>query len=299
MFKLFKLNRRTKSEYIFDNINFLIMIIICAITIYPIWYVIVNSLNDGVDAMGGGIYWWPREFTIENYKAVFANPGILTAFGVTIAKTVIGTLTHVFFTAMVAYAISRRDLYGRNFYMVIGIITMFFSGGLIPYFLLIRDLGLFDNFLVYIVPTLFNFFHLIIFVSFFRELPTSLEEAAKIDGANDFMIFIKVILPLSMPVIATIALFQGVYQWNDYFAGVIFVNNPDLQPIQTYLYKVVAESSSNQMMANAPGGITTKTVTSQSIKLATMVVTTLPIMLVYPFLQKYFVKGMLIGSVKG
>ncbi|MBM7662925.1 putative aldouronate transport system permease protein [Bacillus mesophilus] len=299
MFKLFKLNRRTKSEYIFDNLNLLFMLIICFITIYPIWYVLVNSLNDGVDAMQGGIYWWPREFTLENYEAVFANPGILTSFGVTLAKTVVGTLTHVLFTAMVAYAFSRRDLYGRKYYMIFGIITMFFSGGLIPYFLLIRDLGLFDNFLVYIIPTLFNFFHLIIFVSFFRELPTSLEEAAKIDGASDFMIFVKVVLPLSMPVIATIALFQGVYQWNDYFAGVIFVNNPELQPIQTYLYKVVAESSSNQMMMNAPGGITTKTVTSQSIKLATMVVTTLPIMLVYPFLQKYFVKGMLIGSVKG
>jgi len=299
MFKLFKRNRRTTSEYIFDNVNILIMIFICAITVYPIWYVVVNSLNDGVDAMRGGIYWWPREFTFANYKAVFETPGIVTSFGVTIAKTVIGTITHVFFTAMVAYAISRRDLYGRNFYMLVGIITMFFSGGLIPYFLLIRDLGLFDNFLVYIIPTMFNFFHLIIFVSFFRELPTSLEEAAKIDGANDFMIFIKVIIPLSMPVIATIALFQGVYQWNDYFAGVIFVNNPDLQPIQTYLYKVVAESSSNQMMTNAAGTVATKTVTSQSIKLATMVVTTLPIMLVYPFLQKYFVKGMLIGSVKG
>jgi putative aldouronate transport system permease protein len=299
MFKLFKRNRRTTSEYIFDNVNILIMFFICAITVYPIWYVLVNSLNDGIDAMKGGIYWWPREFTLANYKAVFETPGIVTSFGVTIAKTVIGTITHVFFTAMVAYAISRRDLYGRNFYMLVGVITMFFSGGLIPYFLLIRDLGLFDNFLVYIIPTMFNFFHLIIFVSFFRELPTSLEEAAKIDGANDFMIFIKVIIPLSMPVIATIALFQGVYQWNDYFAGVIFVNNPDLQPIQTYLYKVVAESSSNQMMSNAAGTIATKTVTSQSIKLATMVVTTLPIMLVYPFLQKYFVKGMLIGSVKG
>ncbi|WP_144478849.1 carbohydrate ABC transporter permease [Cytobacillus oceanisediminis] len=299
VFKLFKRNRRTTSEYIFDNVNILIMLFICGITVYPIWYVLVNSLNDGVDAMRGGIYWWPREFTFANYKAVFETPGIVTSFGVTIAKTVIGTITHVFFTAMVAYAISRRDLYGRNFYMLVGVITMFFSGGLIPYFLLIRDLGLFDNFLVYIIPTMFNFFHLIIFVSFFRELPTSLEEAAKIDGANDFMIFIKVIIPLSMPVIATIALFQGVYQWNDYFAGVIFVNNPDLQPIQTYLYKVVAESSSNQMMTNAAGSIATKTVTSQSIKLATMVVTTLPIMLVYPFLQKYFVKGMLIGSVKG
>jgi putative aldouronate transport system permease protein len=299
MFKIFKRNRRTTSEYIFDNVNILIMLFICAITVYPIWYVLVNSLNDGVDAMKGGIYWWPREFTFANYKAVFDTPGIVTSFGVTIAKTVIGTVTHVFFTAMVAYAISRRDLYGRNFYMLVGVITMFFSGGLIPYFLLIRDLGLFDNFLVYIIPTMFNFFHLIIFVSFFRELPASLEEAAKIDGANDFMIFIKVIIPLSMPVIATIALFQGVYQWNDYFAGVIFVNNPDLQPIQTYLYKVVAESSSNQMMTNAAGTVATKTVTSQSIKLATMVVTTLPIMLVYPFLQKYFVKGMLIGSVKG
>nr|WP_240515464.1 carbohydrate ABC transporter permease [Fictibacillus aquaticus] len=300
MFKLFKRNRRTTSEYIFDNINILIMLSICAITIYPIWYVIVNSLNDGMDAMkGGSIYWWPREFSLENYKAVFNNQGILTSFGVTVAKTVIGTIIHVFFTAMVAYAISRKDLYGRKLYMMIGIVTMFFSGGLIPYFLLIRDLGLFDNFLVYIIPTMFNFFHLIIFVSFFRELPTSLEEAAKMDGANDFTIFIRVIIPLSMPVIATIALFQGVYQWNDYFAGVIFVNDPSLQPIQTYLYKVVAESSSNQMMMNASGTIATKTVTSQSIKLATMVVTTLPIVLVYPFLQKYFVKGMLIGSVKG
>ncbi|RSK25611.1 carbohydrate ABC transporter permease [Bacillus sp. HMF5848] len=297
--KLFKLNRRTKGEYIFDNINMLIMLFICFITLYPIWYVIVNSLNDGMDAMRQSIYWWPREFTFDNYKAVFANQGIVTAFGVTIAKTVIGTLTHVFFTAMVAYALSRKDLYGRKLYMVIGVITMFFSGGLIPLFLLIRDIGLFDNFLVYIIPALFNFFHLIIFVSFFRELPASLEEAAKIDGASDLMIFIRIVIPLSMPVIATIALFQGVYQWNDYFAGVIFVNNPDLQPIQTYLYKVVAESSSNQMMTNAPGGITTRTVTSQSIKLATMVVTTLPIVLVYPFLQKYFVKGMLIGSVKG
>ncbi|WP_039944163.1 carbohydrate ABC transporter permease [Thermicanus aegyptius] len=299
MLNLFKLNRRTKGEYIFDTLNVVLMLAICFLTLYPIWYVLVNSLNDGIDAMQGGIYWWPREFTLDNYKAVFANQGILTSFGVTIAKTVIGTLTHVFFTAMVAYALSRSELVGRKLYMIIGTITMFFSGGLIPYFLLIRDLGLFDHFLVYIIPTLFNFFHLIIFVSFFRELPPSLIEAAKIDGANDFMIFLKIVIPLSMPVIATISLFQGVYQWNDYFAGVIFVNNPDLQPIQTYLYKVVAETSSSQMMVNAPGGITTKTVTSQSIKLATMVVTTLPIVLVYPFLQKYFVKGMLIGSMKG
>src|SRR5690606_2067207 len=299
MLRLLKRNRRTTSEYIFDNINILLMIFICFITLYPIWYVIVNSLNEGMDAMKGGIYWWPREFTLDNYKAVLSNEGILTSFGVTIAKTIIGTITHVFFTAMVAYALSRKDLRGRNIYMFVGIVTMFFSGGLIPYFLLLRDIGLLNNFLVYIIPALFNFFHLIIFVSFFRELPTSLEEAAKMDGASDLKIFFKVVIPLSMPVIATIALFQGVYQWNDYFAGVIFVNDADLQPIQTYLYKVVAESSSNQMMVNAPSGVAAKSLTSQSLKLATMVITTLPIVLVYPFLLKYFVKGMLIGSVKG
>lgn len=275
------------------------MVIICVITIYPIWYVIVNSFNDGMDAMQGGIFWWPREFSLDNYKAVFSNSGILQSFFVTVSKTVIGTAIHVFFTAMVAYALSRNDLVGKKYYMIFGLITMFFNGGLIPTFLLYRELGLFDNFFVYILPAMFNFFDLIIFVAFFRQIPTSLEEAAKIDGANDFTIFLRVILPVSLPVVATIALFHGVYQWNDYFTGMIYTNNADLQPIQTYLYKVVAESSSNQMMANAPGGIANKSVTSESIKLATMVVTTLPIVLVYPFLQKYFVKGMMIGSIKG
>ena len=180
-----------------------------------------------------------------------------------------------------------------------GTITMFFSGGLIPYFLLIRDLNLLENFWVYIIPALFSFFDLIIFMTFFREIPDGLEEAARIDGANDWSIFLRIVLPVSMPVIATIALFHGVYQWNDYFTGMIFINNEGLQPIQTYLYRVVAQSSSSQMMVAVQGSAATKTVTSQSIKLATMVVTTLPIIFVYPFLQRYFVKGMMIGSIKG
>lgn len=298
MLKLFKRNQRTTGEYVFDTFNVLLLIFICFITLYPIWYVIINSFNEGTDAMQGGIFWWPREFTLENYITVFQNPGILKAFGITVAKTVVGTICHVFFTAMVAYAYSRKQLVGRKYYMFIGTITMFFSGGLIPTYLLLRDLGLLDTFWVYIFPVLFSFYDLIIFVSFFRGIPESLEEAARIDGANDFQIFIRIILPLSLPVLATIALFHGVYQWNDYFTGVIYINNPDLQPIQTFLYRVVAQSTSNQMLINAPGSVVTSTVTSQSIKYATMVVTTLPIVIVYPFLQKYFVKGMLIGSIK-
>ncbi|MFD2699024.1 carbohydrate ABC transporter permease [Paenibacillus shunpengii] len=296
---MWTLNRRTKGEFAFDTINTLIMLIVCFLTMYPIWYVLVNAFNDGTDAMRGGIYWWPREFSLDNFKAVFDSPGIMTAMGITVAKTVVGTAVHVFFTAMVAYAFSRRDLIGGKLYILMGTVTLFFGGGLIPTFLLIRDLHLLDNFLVYIIPVMFSFFDLIIFMTFFREIPEGLEEAARIDGANDWSIFLRIVLPVSLPVIATISLFHGVYQWNDYFTGMIYINNTDLQPIQTYLYRVVAQSSSNQMVAAVQGTAATKTVTSQSIKLATMVVTTLPIVFVYPFLQKYFVKGMMIGSIKG
>lgn len=292
------LKRRTKGEAFFDIFNNFGMLIVCFLTIYPIWYVLVNAFNDGQDAMRGGIYWWPRMFSLENFSAVFQSSGIMTAMGITVAKTVIGVFIHVLFTAMVAYAFSRKGLIGGKFYILLGTVTMFFTGGLIPTYLLIKDLNMLDSFLVYIIPAMFSFFDLIIFMTFFREIPDGLEEAAKIDGANDWSIFLRVVLPVSMPVIATIALFHGVYQWNDYFSGVIYINNTDLQPIQTYLYKVVAQSSSNQMMAQVPGGVA-KTVTSQSIKMATMVVTTAPIVFVYPFLQRYFVKGMMIGSIKG
>lgn len=296
---MFSLSRRTKGEVVFDFANNLGMLLICFLTLYPIWYVLINAFNDGKDAMLGGIYWWPRIFSLENFKAVFDNPGIMTAMGLTVAKTVIGVVGHVFFTAMVAYAFSRRDLIAGKFYIVLGTITMIFSGGLIPTFLLIRDLHMLDKFIVYIIPVLFSFFDLIIFMTFFRDIPDGLEEAARIDGANDWTVFLRIVLPVSMPVLATIALFHGVYQWNDYFTGIIFVNNENLQPIQTFLYRVVAQSSSNIMTTAVQGSAVTKTVTSQSIKLATMVVTTLPIVFAYPFLQRYFVKGMMIGSIKG
>lgn len=288
--------QRTTGEIVFDAFNVLIMIVICFITIYPIWYILINSFNEGSDAMLGGIFWWPREFTTENYKAVFANSGVMQAFLVTILRTLIGTAAGVFFTAMVAYPLSKAQLIGRKIYMTMGTVTMFFGGGLIPTFLLYKNMSLLDSFWVYILPSLFNFFNLIIFVNFFRDIPSALEESAQIDGATDWRIFMKIIIPLSKPVLATIALFNGVYHWNDYFMGVIYINDPGLQPIQTFLYRIVAETGSNQLMSAA--GNVTRTTTSLSIKLATMVVTTLPIVCVYPFLQKYFVKGMMIGAVK-
>ena len=290
-----KLNRITVGDIM---IGFL-MLVICFVSLYPVWYTVIISFNDSSDALRGGIYWWPRKFSLESYKTVFQDTTIIRAFMVTVLRTLIGTVTSVFFTAMVGYALSKKHIMGNKFYTILGTITMFFGGGLIPYFITLKNLGLYNNFLVYIIPSLFNFYNMIIFRSFFNELPAGLEESARLDGANDLMIFIRIVIPLSAPVIATIALFNGVGHWNDYFTGVLYINDAELQPIQTYLFRIIASASASKTVVAMPAGVTAQQVSSQSVRLATMVVTTFPIMCVYPFLQKYFVKGMLIGSIKG
>ncbi len=290
-----KLNSATSG----DVLLYVIMLAICFITLYPVWYTIIVSFNDSKDTMMGGMYWFPRKFSLESYRSVFQDQSIIQSFRVTIAKTIVGTVVHVLFTAMVAYAFSKKHIMFNKLYMLMGTITMFFGGGLIPYFIVIKNLGLIDSFWVYIWPAMFSFYDMIIFMSFFRELPAGLEESAHLDGANDMVIFIRIVLPLSMPVLATIALFHGVYQWNDYFTGVLYINKANLQPIQTFLYRIVASASASKQVVAMPAGFTASQVSSTSVRLATMVVTTAPIVAVYPFLQKYFVKGMMIGSIKG
>ena len=292
-----KINR-SAADITFEYFNVVFVFIICFLTLYPIWYVLIQSLNNGFDAAQGRIYWLPRKFTLDNYREVFRNSEIVMAFGISIARTIIATAFHVFFTAMVAYAFLKRELIGRKLYMTMGVITMFFSGGLIPTFIVIKNLGMFDNFSVFIFPTMLSFFDLIIFQAFYRTIPEALEESAKIDGAGPFRIFVQIILPVSKAVLATILLFNGVFNWNDYFMGVIYTNNHDLHPIQTYLYKMIVTSESSKASLNSVG-VSQSTFTSTSLQMATMFVTTIPIVCVYPFLQKHFVKGMLLGSVKG
>ncbi|MDR2178087.1 MAG: carbohydrate ABC transporter permease [Treponema sp.] len=291
--------KRIRAETIGGWIITAAMLFISFVTLYPVWYTVILSFNDSMDALRGGIYWFPRKFSLQSYRTVFLDNSIIAAFNITIWRTVIGTIVSVFFTSMTAYAFSKKHIMGNRIYLITGTITMFFGGGIIPYFILLRSIGLYDTFPVYIIPAMFSFWNCIIFMSFFRELPAGLEESAKLDGANDFVIFIRIIIPLSMPVLATIALFNGVYHWNDYFAGVMYVNNPDLQPIQTFLYRIIASVSVNRGTIDMPASITTQQVSSQSVKLATMVVTTGPIICIYPFLQRYFVKGVMIGSIKG
>lgn len=285
----------SKDEKIFNVVNVLFMIFFIAIIALPLWNILALSFNDPVDATRGGIYFWPRKFSIESYLTVFEDHAIYRAFIVSVAKTLIGVLCHTAVTAMVAYGMSRRNLVGRKVYMTMGILTMFVSGGMIPTFLLFKQLGLLNSFWVYIIPSLFSFYDMVIMLNFFRSIPYSLEESAEMDGANPFTIFTRIILPLSLPVLATIALFHGVFQWNDYMTANIYIDDRSLYPLQMLLYRIVSE---NLSPAVATGTNVVRNTTSQSMQLATMVVTTVPVLIIYPFLQKYFVQGMTLGSVK-
>ena len=292
------LNRSTA----FDWINYAGMLILAFIMIYPLWYCVAGSLNEGMDYLRGGVFLWPRKWTLANYKAVFLDSAILNAFWVTIWKCLVGTVTSVLCTAMVAYAITRPKLRLKKLYIPFIMLTMFFSGGLIPYFILIVDLGLYDSFWVYVIPTMFSAYNMIIIQSFMRELPSELIESAKLDGASEYRIFFQMILPLSKPVLATIALFTVVTHWNSYFDSMMYTSSQELQTIQLFLKKVITDPSVSRGLGSAATIAIpdqAATLTPQVVKLATMVVTALPVVCIYPFLQRYFVKGVTVGAVKG
>lgn len=295
MAKKSKNSRLSKDEQIFNIINVTFMIFFIAIIALPMLNILAITFNDAHDAMRGSIYFWPRMFSFESILEVLQTPLLFRAFQITVARTVIGVVFHVGFTAFVAYGFSKQDLKGRGWYIKLGVFTMFFSGGLIPTFLLYRTLGLLNNFWVYIIPGMFGFVNMVIIMNFFKNIPKELEESAEIDGASPFRIFIQIMLPLSVPVLATIALFTGVAQWNDFMTANMFMRGrPDLHPMAMLLYRMIAQNFSPPQAAST----IVRPTTAQSLQLAMMVVTTAPIIAIYPFLQKYFVKGMMIGAVK-
>ncbi len=281
----------------FQAVNGLVMLILCFTTLYPVWYILINSLLQSADALRGASLWWPKSVTLDNYVTVLGSGNILNAMLISVLRTLIATTVHVFFTAMVAYPLSKVHLMGRKFYMGFGLVTMLFNGGLIPFFLLIRGLGMYDSFLVYVVPAMFSYYNMLIFRTLFKAMPDSIEESAQVDGAGDFRTFLTIVLPNAKAVIATIALFAGVYHWNDQFTGYLFIKKETLMPIQTLLFKVVAENSTQLMQQQALGSLGRR-VSPNSIKFATMVIATAPILMVYPFLQRYLVQGVMLGAIK-
>jgi putative aldouronate transport system permease protein len=268
--------------------------------IYPMIYVLANSLSDPVDAESGGIWLVPRKFSFENYSVVLSNPKLLHAFWISLYRVVVGTTASVVLNATFAFALSKKYIKGRKLLNWMVIIPLFFGGGLIPTYLVLNALRLTDSMLTYIIPALYSSYHIILLRSFFVSLPEALEEAARIDGAGDLHIFFRLIFPLSAPVIAAITLFIGVYHWNDWFVGTAYIIRSELWTLQNVLLSVLKSADvtafHDSRLAEAMGRKVRVTV--ESLKMALIIVTILPIVTIYPFLQRYFVSGVMIGSLK-
>jgi putative aldouronate transport system permease protein len=292
---LMRRRRISVGQAAFVTLNSLFLSLAVAMCFYPFLYIIVSSLNDPTDLLRGPVYFWPRKFSVINFNYVLRDPEIVRAIWVTVARTVIGTVAGVLFTAAFAYGISKKRLWGRKVILGMTLVTIYFSGGLIPTYLLIaHGLHLYGNFLVFIIPNMFNAFFAFIMMSFFREISPEIEESALMDGANEIRVFVQLILPLSTAVLATIALFFGVWHWNSWFDAMLY-GGRKLMTLQQYLVKAIQSVNVSVRSAN----FRSESVSSQSLRLATMVLTTFPIVAIYPFLQRYFVKGVMIGSLKG
>ncbi|HCL02372.1 MAG TPA: sugar ABC transporter permease [Lachnoclostridium phytofermentans] len=299
--KKFVRTRKKKSsvgDKVFTIVNTMILTIFVIITLYPILNTLAISFNDGTDALRGGIYLWPRVFTWKNYQTIIHKQNLLTATEISILRTVIATVTQLFVTALLAYVLSRKNFIFRKQISLLYVLTMYVNGGLIPTFLLYKGLGLTNSFWVYIIPGMVSAFNMLVIRTYMAGLPDSLQESAEIDGAGHFTIFLRIIVPLCKPVFATIALFIAVYQWNSWFDTMLYNRmRGEYTTLQYELMKLLSavtnNSSNAETMKNAGNQVT-----PASIRAAATIITSLPIVCLYPFLQRYFVTGLTIGGVK-
>ncbi|OBZ09475.1 carbohydrate ABC transporter permease [Bacillus sp. FJAT-26390] len=292
------------GEKAFRIVNALLLILLCLTIILPFLNVIALAFNEGKDAEQGGIYFLPRAWSLENFEELFSSGNIMQAFFISMFRTVIGTVASVIFTAMAAYALKSRTMPGVKLFTMAIFFTMLFNGGLIPYYILLKDIHLTNSIWVYIIPSLYSVWNILIMRTFFQQISGSLEEAARIDGYNDFAIFWQIIMPLSKPVVAVISLFNAVSHWNDWFTGAFFVRNADLRPLSTLLQEMLTRQESlKRLLTNMASGanldmLDRMHVTGNSLKMATIVIVVTPIIMIYPFIQKFFAKGVMIGSLK-
>ncbi|NOU94558.1 ABC transporter permease subunit [Paenibacillus sp. LMG 31456] len=289
---------KSLSSRLLDGINYLLLLLIAAVCVLPFIYILAASVTAPEELIMKGFILFPTKFSLVGYQYILSTDVILSSLAVSIGITVAGTLANLFFTALMAYPLAQRDLMGVSFFMKLIVFSMLFSGGMIPTFLVVKETGLLDNPAALVVPGLISAFNLIIMRSFFQQLPDGLEEAARIDGCSDIGILFRIVLPLSAPVLASLALFYAVGHWNAYFNAILYINDSTFWPIQVWLRQIVILSQ---------GGIGDSTQfgenfvppPAETIKMAVIVISTLPILIVYPFLQKHFAKGALLGSVKG
>jgi len=291
------------GEKSFKAVNYLLIAFLCLMILLPFLNILALSFNSGKDAERGGIYFFPRVWSLDNYKEVFQSANIGTAFAISAFRTVVGTIASVVLTGMAAYSLKSRTMPGVKFFTMLVFFTMLFGGGIIPYYMLLKSLHLTNTIWVYVVPGLYSAWNLIIMRTFFQQIHPSLEESARIDGYNDLSIFFKIIWPLSRPVVAVIALFNAVGHWNDWFTGAFFVRSADLRPVSTLLQEMLTRAEAMREVLEQAAGANFEMVdriqiTGNSLKMATIIVVVAPIIIIYPFVQKYFAKGVMIGSMK-
>lgn len=290
-----RLLKQTKNINIFDIIRVFVIILFTLFAAYPFIYTLVGSFNDGLDYAYGGVWLYPRVFTFANYQVVLSDTRLYTALFNTAAITILGTIGGLLFTSCVAYAMSSNKLRGKKFFWMFNLITMFFGGGIIPYYMVILFTGLYNSFLVYIIPTLYSVFNMIILTNFFKSIDIAMREAAMIDGANEFRIWWSIYMPVSKPALATIAMWLILGRWNTYMATLLFTDrDQSLWTLQFYLMRIIRDSS----MPSIDGALLEQ-VSGQTITFAAIVVAIVPMACMYPILSKYFSKGLMIGSLKG
>ena len=289
---------KTKSDRIVDFILYASMSLFGLATLFPLYYVFIMSITPIEEVLrNGGFVVWPKQFTWDAYQYIFESKRVPQALKITVTVTLIGTFLNLLVTVLLAYPLSKKFLPGRNVVLLGIVFTMLFSGGLIPLYLVVRATGLLNTIWALIIPGLVSSFNMLIMKSYFENLPVEVEEAAKVDGCGDVQTLVRIVLPLSLPMLATLGLFYGVGHWNAYFGGIMYLTDKDLMPIQVVLRNmIVTPSVSQELNINAPE---IQQLPPETIKTATVVVAILPILAIYPFLQKYFVKGMLLGSIKG
>lgn len=289
---------KSKTDRAVDLVLYGILGLYAIACIFPIYYVVVVSITPYAEVIEkGGLVLFPDSVTLDAYKAIFQSPVIPQALKVTVMVTTVGTFLNLLFTTLLAYPLSKKQLPGRNFILIAIVFTMLFSGGLIPLYLVVKSVGLLNSIWALIIPGLISTFNLLIMKTYFENLPSELEDAAKVDGCGEFQTLFRIILPLSAPIMATIGLFYGVQHWNAYFQAVMYISDKSLYPIQVVLRNMLQTPNVSQELL-VQNAMALQALPPETLKMAIVVVTILPVIIVYPFLQKYFVKGMLLGSIK-
>jgi len=291
--------KKKKHISVFNVINVIGFILLGFIFAYPFYYLIIYSLSNSTEAARSSPWLLPRGFTLANYMYLLKSGDIIKAFLISLSRTVLGTTITVFCSALFAYLLTQRKLAMRRFYYFILVITMYLNAGIIPYFIVMRAYGFNNNFLLYIVPSAIGAFYVILIKTYIESIPSALEEAAKIDGAGYFTVFTRVIFPVCLPVLATIAIFSAVNQWNTWQDNFYLVKNRNLKTLQLLLLEYL-QSMDTTLISDINTALQkTQRTSSLSLKACISVVTMLPVMIVYPLFQRYFVKGIMIGSIKG